>query len=322
MKRRTFLATASAAAAFAASPLLAQGRTARIVVGFAAGGPGDLLARVAADHMKPRWAPAVVVDNKPGGGGRLSIETTKTADPDGLTLLNTPASILTIQPHAYKTMPFDPFADLVPVAALAELDFAIVAGPMAPVKTLAEYVDLARKDPKLATYGTAGAGTPQHLIGFKLGQVAGVTFTHAAYRGGAPALQDTMAGQIPMTVGAVSGAMIQAHNEGKARILATTGTRRSAFLPDIPTAEEAGFKGVVATDWSGLYAPPKTPAAALEQAGQAVAEMVKDPAYRDAVAKLNMVPMVLDAKGCAARLRQEFDYWGPAVKATGFTLEG
>lgn len=321
MDRRHFL-LATAAALSASTLARAQTKTARIVIGFAAGGPGDLLARVVADQMKPRWAPSVIVDNRPGGAGRIAIDAVRSADPDGLTLINTPASILTILPHAYKAQPFDPFKDLVPVAGLTELDFAVVSGPMAPAKTLAEYIALARGDAKLATYGTAGVGTPQHLIGFKLQQASGVTLTHAPYRGGGPALQDTIGGQLPATIGAISGPMIAAHNAGTVRILATTGAKRSPFLPDVPTIEEAGFKGVVAADWSGLLAPAGTPAAVIDEISRIALDVVNTASYREAVGKLNMVPLPLGPAACAARLRAEYNYWGPAVQATGFTQDG
>jgi len=322
MDRRQFLLATAATTFCAGGSARAQTKTARIVIGFAAGGPGDLLARVVADQMKPRWAPSVIVDNRPGGAGRIAIDVVRTAEPDGLTLINTPASILTILPHAYKAQPFDPFKDLVPVAGLTELDFAVVAGPMAPAKTLADYIAMARADAKIATYGTAGVGTPQHLIGFKLQQATGVTLTHVPYRGGGPALQDTIGGQLPATIGVISGPMIGAHNAGTVRILATTGSKRSTFLPDVPTIEEAGFKGVVAADWSGLLAPAGTPPVVIEEISRIALDVVNTAAYRDAVGKLNMVPLPLGPAACAARLRAEYDYWGPAVKATGFTQEG
>jgi tripartite-type tricarboxylate transporter receptor subunit TctC len=272
--------------------------------------------------LKPGWSTNVIVENRPGGGGRLAIDTTRSADPDGLTLLNTPTSILTILPHAYRTAPFDPLKDLLPVGGMTELDFGFVVGPMAPARTVAEYLDLCRKDNKLASYGTAGAGSTPHLMGFSFARESGVPLVHVAYRGGGPAFQDVLGGQIASAFGALSPPMVQAHKEGKVRILATTGTKRSSFVDGVPTMIEAGFKSVVATDWSGLLAPAGTPAGVIHQISALVQDAVRDPGFRTAVARLNMEPLPIGPEEYAKRLAAEYAQMGPLVKAAGFTLEG
>ena len=325
MNRRQFIAAGTAGIALAAlsrHAAFAQAKTARIFVGFAAGGVGDLLARNAAEMMKPRWAPSVLVENRPGAAGRLALDAVHGAEPDGLSLLNTPASLLTIAPHAYKSPALSAFTDLVPVATMTDLDFGWVVGPMAPAKTFDEYLKLARDNPKLASYGTAGVGTPHHLTGFRIGKAAGVDLVHVPYRGGAPAFQDAATGNLPAFIGALSEPMIKGHRDGSLRVLATTGARRSPFLTDVPTLEEVGFKGAVITDWTCLLAPPRTPADIAEQTARIIIDVINDAAFANSIAKLNMLPLALGPAATAARLRTEYDQWAPLVREAGFTLDG
>lgn len=321
MLRRNFLAASAAAAATTALPFAASAQSQhRIIVGFAAGGPGDTLARVVAEHLR-RSLGTVLVENKPGAAGRIAFDALKAAEPDGGTLLNSPSSLLTLTPHAFPAGTYQPLKDVAPVGTLAELDFALVVGPQVQARTMAEFIQFCRANPKLASYGTAGAGTPQHMVGAMLSRSVGIELTHVAYRGGAPALQDVIGGTLPACVTSLGEVMIGAAREGRLRILATTGTRRSSFLPNVPTLSEEGMKGVVASDWTGLLAPARTPPQVLARLDRVVGDMARDPEFKTALARFYMEPLAMDAATYRSRLDAEYAAWGPIVKATGFTMD-
>lgn len=293
----------------------------KIVVGFTAGGPGDMLARLAADQLKKSLGSQVIVDNRPGAAGRIAIGAVKASEPDGATMLNCPASLLTLLPHAFRSGEFQPLKDLSPIGAMSELDFALVASAQLGVKSVKEYVELCRSKPSAAAYGTAGAGTPQHMLGARLAKEADITLTHIPYRGGGPALQDVIGGTLPACIGSLSDLMFSARKDGRVRILATAGNKRSTFLPDVPTLQESGFASVVATDWTGLLVTSRTPGATIARLSQSVLEMVKDPEFKAALARFYMEPLALDHVGYAERLQREYVAWGPVVRSTGFTMD-
>lgn len=323
MTRRAFLAQATACAAASAftGQALAQASTARIVVGFAAGGPGDVLARVVADQLKRSLGSTVIVDNRPGAAGRIAINAVRTSEPDGLTMLNTPSSVLTLLPHAIAAGDFNPLQDLVSVGALSELDFALAINGQLPARNLNEYLQLVRANERQGSYGTPGAGTPQHMLGLMMGKAANVRMTHIAYKGGGPALQDVMGGAIPACISTLSEPMLQGHRDGRIRILATSGTRRSSFLPDVPTLSEAGLRGVAATDWTSLLVPARTPAPVVARLSKAVLEVVSAPEFKTAINRFYMEPLALESKPAQERLQTEFANWRPVVKSSGFTLD-
>lgn len=296
-------------------------QTVRIVVGFAAGGPGDILARFLAEQLKKASGDNVIVDNKPGAAGRIAINLVKGAEGDGTTMLNSPASLLTLLPHAVKAGDFNPLQDLIPVGGLADLEFALVVGAKVQAKNLSEYLVLCRSDPKLASFGTAGAGTPQHMLGALLGRSAGITLTHIAYRGGAPALQDVIAGVSPAAIGSLSDLMLTSARDGRIRILATSGTKRSAFLPDVPTMLEAGLKDVSAADCSGILMPARTPAAVVNRFSRLLFDIVSSSEFRAGLNRFYMEPLPMESRAYAERLKAEYNTWGPLVKASGFSLD-
>lgn len=300
-------------------PAAAQTQS-RILLGFAPGGAGDTLARTVAQHLGRALGAGVHVENRPGAAGRIAVDAVRMAEPDGATLLNSPSSLLTLTPHAFRGGSYKPLADLAPVATLAELDFALVVGPSMPVRTMAEFIQFCRSNPRKASYGTAGAGTPQHMIGALLAQAAGIELTHVAYRGGSPALQDVIGGTLPACIASLNDLMFTASRDGRIRILATSGARRSAFLPNIPVLTEEGI-AVTASDWTGLLLPAKTPAPVLARWESQVLDMVRGPEFKAALARFNMEPLVMGARAYRERLEAEYAAWGPVVKASGFNLD-
>src|SRR3954469_3724505 len=268
MKRRHFAALA--AASLAAPAALAQDRTTRIWVGFPPGGSADVIARLLADKLKTSLGQTVLVENKPGAAGRLVLGELKRMAPDGQNLVLSPSGALVIAPWLYPNLPYDPIKDFTPISRLVTFDFAVTAGPGAPAGDLKSVLAWMKANPGKASYATSGAGTVQHFAGQLLGQATGVTLTHVAYRGGAPAAQDLIGGQVPLMVDTASET-IEHHKSGKVRIIAVTGEQRTKALADVPTLRESGIN-VSADAFFGLYGPAGMPADVVARLDRAVAE--------------------------------------------------
>ena len=198
------------------------------------------MARLLADKMRVTLGQPVVVDNKPGAAGRVALGEVKRAAPDGQTLVLAPSGALVVSPWLYKNLGFDPVSDFTPLARVVTFDFAITAGPAAPAGDLKTILVWMKDNPGKANYGTPGAGTVPHFTGVLLSQGAGTPMTHVAYKGGAPAVNDLLGGQIPLMVDTPLET-IEHHRAGKLRILAVTGEARTKSLPDVPTLKEQGI---------------------------------------------------------------------------------
>src|ERR1700704_2351771 len=274
LTRRWFVATAAAAGAWTAAPRRAQsqaaGKLARMVVGFAPGGSSDVTARLLIDQMKG-YASTVIIDNRPGAGGRIAVEAVKAGAPDGSVILLSPASMIVLYRHLYKPLGYDPVQDFVAVTTVSAFPFVVSVGPLLPkeVKTLADFIQWCKANPKLASYGTSGAGSMLHFAGMMLARAANFDFTHVPYKGASPALQDLLGGQVASTVG-VLGIALPHIQSGHLRALATSGTTRSAFLPDVPTLKEAGYPGLEITEWQGIFLPAKTAPGIVEGLNRSV----------------------------------------------------
>src|SRR5271169_6865603 len=231
-----------------------------IIVGFPAGGGTDVIARILADRLRGSCATTVIVENKPGGAARVAIDAIKNAEPDGSEILFTPDFPITIYPHSFRSLSYDPQRDLVPVAPAATGPLTYNIGPAVPerVTSLAQFVEWCKSNPDKAIYATTAAGGTPHFVGVMFAAAAGLKMTPIHYRGGAPALQDLVGGHVPASINPMSETLTQAKS-GNIRILAVTGARRSAFLTDVPTMREQGFD-VVVESWLGAFAPAKTPA--------------------------------------------------------------
>ncbi|MCJ0765503.1 Bug family tripartite tricarboxylate transporter substrate binding protein [Variovorax terrae] len=316
MKRRHFCG-AAAAAAFAPLTSEAQGNSARIVVGFAAGGQGDVLARRLADLLRSTgYAETAIVENRPGAGGLVALQYVKAAPADGMTMLLGPASVMTILPHAFAKPLFDPFGDFSAAGAISDLDYVFTVHAGLPAATFAQYLELARKDPGVARYGTGGIGSGPHIVGYMLARATKTQIDHVPYRGGPAAFQDLMGAQIPATIGALNEAVVRNHKEGRLRALATSGRKRSVFLPDVPTFLELGYPDLVMTDMNGVWVPAKTPAAQTERLAGVVQELARDSAF---LSKFSMESLPLNPEAFTRRLKSEYHAMRAHVKAIGFT---
>ncbi len=313
-------ARAQQPAASLATPPVAG--TASIISGFPAGGMGDYVARPLAEKMRGRYAPVVLVESRTGAGGRIAVEYVKRAAPDGLTILQIPSSPMVLYPNTYKKLNYDPFADFVPVSTTVTYGFSITAGPGLPaeIKTVAEYLQWAKANPKLASYGVPAAGSALHFVGMMLARASGVELTSVPYKGGAPLLQDVLGGQIPITVNVI-GEVAQYVASGKLRSLAVTTAQRSPFLPNVPTLVEQGFKDIAVQEWLGWFLPAKTPADTVNRLNAVVRESLQAPELVESLARNSLQPVTQSPQEFAALLRQDHARWAGIAKATGFTAE-
>jgi len=325
LTRRRFLATSIAGiigtADFPVASLAqSRDRVTRLVVGFPAGGAADLVARRLAEALRGSYAATVIVENKPGASARLAVETVKNAEPDGSTILFTPATMLTLYPHVFSKLAYDPFRDFIPVTTICTFEFGLLVGPAAPVKSLGEFVDWCKANPSKAAYGSPAAGSGAHFLGAMFARATGVNLLHVPYKGATPAMQDILGGQIASYVGVMID-LLPNHRSGKARILATSGRARSKYLPDVPTFEEAGYQGVVAQEWYGLFAPRQTPVEAVNRLNKATLQALTN---REVVAELDTLafePSGSSSAALAERMQIEYRNWAPIVQATGFKVE-
>jgi tripartite-type tricarboxylate transporter receptor subunit TctC len=300
-------------------PAAAQDGTIRIVLGFPAGASSDLLTRLLADHMRAALGQAVIVENRTGAGGQIANEAVKSAAPDGHTLLMTPVATMSIYPHSYARLRYDPFKDFEPLAHLANFQLALGVSAKVQAGTLAEYVALVKKDSKAGYYASAAAGSIPHFFGVMFARTAGIEMTHVPYKGTAQVLQALAAGEIAAatTLAADIGALARA---GKARILATTGATRSPAFPDVPTFRESGYD-IEGTGWYGLFAPAATPAATVARLSAAAIDAMRAPAVRSRLENLGVEPTGLGPRELAAVMKRDYERWGPVIKASGFKAE-
>ena len=320
-RRDLLLAAAAAAVSSRAWPQTTK-KTLRIIVPFPAGGGTDVLARIVAEKLKDNYAPAVIVENKVGASGRTGVEAVKNADPDGTTLLFTPDFLMTVYPHSFKKLSYDPLTDFIPIQLIARSGLALAAGPALPseVKTVRQYVDWVRANPARSHYATTAAGGTPHFVGVMLARDAKLQLSPVHYKGGAPALQDLMGGQIPVSVNPISELLPQLAG-GKVRVLAVTAPQRSKFLPDVPTMAESGFPDIVINPWLGFFAPARTPADVVKRLANGIADACAFGDSQRSFIKMGMEPVAMTPVGFRAVLQQDLERWGPIVKASGFSAE-
>lgn len=324
MFRRAALAFAGALAiTFALQPSTAQAQLAaepiKIIFPFAAGGSGDGLARLLAEHMRASLDQPVIVENRTGAQGRLGVQAVKAAAPDGKTILLTPVAPMSIYHHVYKSLAYDPVADFEPLSQVATFDFALAIGPQVPAKSLKELVAWVQANPSQGSYGTPAAGALPHFFAVAFAKAAALDLRHVSYRGSAAAMADVVAGQLPIIV-TTTADVTEQHKAGRIRVLATSDTARSPFLPDIPTFKEAGYD-IVGSGWYGLYAPAKTPTEMIARLNKAIVAAVKTPQVSERLLAFALVPTGTSAAELAKIQKADSDLWAPAIKASGYTPE-
>lgn len=327
--RRDFLARSGALFAAAGLPGWAWAQAAagapienaRVLCGFPAGGTTDAVSRRVADKLRGSYAKNALVENKPGAGGRLAVEELKRAAPDGSTLLLTPAGMITLYPHIYRSLPYG-IEDVTPVCTACMLSFGLGVGPAVPesVKDVKAFLAWAKANPAGANYGSPGAGSPPHFLGALLSKEGGVDLRHAPYRGSAPGIQDLLGGQVSAFTSPI-GDYLPHLKSGKLRLLATSGATRSRFAPDVPTYAEQGFKDLVMSEWYGFFLPPKAAPDLASRAAAAIRAGVSTPEVIEAFAQLGLEAGANTPAELAAAVKSENAAWGPIVKKVGFTPE-
>lgn len=321
MQRRQFAAQAAAViTATAFAPMaFAQERTVRILIGFPPGGSADVVARILADKMRVSLGQNVIVDNKPGAAGRLALAELKRSPPDGSVLIFSPSGAMVIHPWLYANLGYDTVKDFTPISLGSTFDFAVTAGPGAPAGDLKAVLAWMKANPGKANYATSGAGTVPHFAGQLLAQASGVPMTHVAYRGGAPAAQDLIGGQVPLMVDTASET-IEHHRAGKVRILAVTGEKRSRALPDVPTLKEAGIN-VTADAFFGLYGPPGMSPELVARIDKAVADALRMPDVQEKIYALGLVPAHAGPAELGSIQATHLKRWELPIKNSGFKAE-
>jgi tripartite-type tricarboxylate transporter receptor subunit TctC len=296
----------------------------KFLYGFPAGSSGDIVARRVAERVagSAYTKNAAIVENKAGAGGRIALDALKQSPADGATLCLSPFSCTAIYPHVYTKLGYDAANDFVPVSIAALMFHGLAVGPVVPasVKTVKDFLAWAKANPKDANYGSPAAGSTPHFIGALLGLNNGVELKHVPYRGSVPGVTDLVGGQIAAMV-TPSGDFIANHKAGKLRVIATSGNRRSPFLPDVPTFAEQGMPELTVEEWFGFYAPARTPAAVLTAANAAINQALKDKALVDGFGTVGLIAQGSTAQEMAASQKREFERWGPLIKRVGFTAE-
>jgi tripartite-type tricarboxylate transporter receptor subunit TctC len=323
--RRQFVSRAISAAALVSifSPAArAQHNLSRIVIGFPPGGVVDIMSRRIGDALQGNFAKAVVIENKTGAGGQIAAVETMRAVPDGTTLLYTPSSIVTIYPHIYKRLPYDPKVDLTPASIGGLLIPALAVGPSVPatVTTVPELMAWIKDNPSQASYGSPAAGSSVHFIGMMLSQASGAKMNHVAYRGTQPALLDLVAGRIPIVI-STQGEFLPMQKAGTIRVLAVGTPNRSKALPDVPTLLEQGYKDIVVRDFLGFFLPKDTPPSVVAETNAALHEAMAKPAVLKAMQDTGVEPATSSAAELEALVRSETEKWRDVVKQSGFSAD-
>jgi tripartite-type tricarboxylate transporter receptor subunit TctC len=294
-------------------------RPIRLIVTYPPGGGADLMARLAAPKMAEALGQPVVVENKAGASGQIAAGEVARAAPDGYTLL-LDASSYAVNPSLYAKLPYDPAKAFAPIAVLALFPNVLVVTPSFAAKDVKELIALAKAKPGTIAFASSGNGSAQHLAGELFRQKAGVDMTHIPYKGGGPALNDVMGGQVPVFFANMASSLAQVKG-GKVRALAITGARHSPALPDAPTMAEAGVPGYVVHEWNAIFAPAGTPAPVIAKIASAIEKAVDSPEFKERVASLGGELTGYGPAEAERFIREQAELWGAVVRAGRIKVE-
>ncbi len=318
--RRLFV-PALVAAAFLPAVALAQAwptrQPIRIISPYAPGGTTDVMARLLAIPLQQKLGQTVVVENRGGAGGNVGTDFVSKAAPDGYTLLLAASGPIVISPSLYARIPYQPIADFTFVAPVANAAFVVLANPASGITSIPDLVARAKKGDKV-NFASAGSGTPQHIIGEMFNQSAGIKMQHIPYKGSGPAMNDLLAGQVPVSFENPVPAMPHV-KAGKIKVLASTGLTRSAAFPDIPTVAELGLPGFDAKPWYGLLAPAGLDPAIAKRLNEAVREALAATEMKARIFALGAEPMDMSTADFQAFAQKDLDKWTKVVKTSGAT---
>ena len=288
---------------------------------YAAGGGTDLLARIVAQKLEQRLGKSFVVENRPGGGTVIAALAVAKAAPDGYTLLMGTSTPLAINATLHKKLPYDPVADFVPLALVANVPFVLVVNPALPIKSVSDLIKLAKEKPNALSYGTSGPGSPHHLYAELFKSMTGIEMIHVPYKGSVPAITDVVAGHIPLMFCDLAPAqpMIK---EGKVRALGVSSAVRVASLPDVAPIAEVGVPGFEAVAWQMLVAPANTPQPIVDTLYKELKVVLALPEIKQRISELGMIPVDSPPPDALARyVKTEIVRWGAVVKKSGASVE-
>jgi len=300
------LATGAFAQTFPSKPI-------KLIVTYPPGGGADLMARLVAPRMAETLGQPVVVENKPGAGGQIGAGEVARAAPDGYTILLDAANHA-VNPSLYATLPYDPAKAFASISLLVRFPNVLVVNPQFPAKDVKELIAMAKAKPGSVAFASSGSGSAQHLAGELFRQRAGVDMTHIPYKGGGPALNDVIGGQVPIFFGNMASSLPHV-KAGKLRALAITGSKRSDALPDVPTMAEAGLPDYEVYEWNAIFAPAGTPAPIVAKLAEAIAKALHAPDVRERVASLGGEIAALGPHDTARFVSEQTETWGKVIRA-------
>ncbi len=292
----------------------------KILVGFPPGGSADLAARLVGERMAAELKQPVIIENKPGAGGRIAAEALKNAAPDGTTLLLTPVVVPVLAPLVFSKLPYNPSTDFAPVAQIATFQFSMAVNAAHPAKTVPELINWMKANPAQANFGSPAPGSLPHFFGVMISTGANLNMVHVPFNGGAPLMNAIAGSQVTSGIDALVD-QIEMHRAGKIRILATSAAKRSPLLPDVPTFVESGLKSVEGAGWMGLYATGKTPTAVINALNAAANKALTQAELRERFLKVGLEPTGGSVQDLADIMKRDSDRWGPVVKASGFKAD-
>ena len=317
LHRRRFLAAALAAVS---APAFAQAqwpsKPIKLVVPYAPGGTTDVIGRVIAEYLGQRLGQNIVVENRPGKGATIGTSQVAKAPPDGYTLLVSNISSFAVAPPLYGGLDYDPVTDFTHITLASFNPSVLVVNPNFPAKTLAEYVAYAKANPDKLAFATSGPGSSNHILGTMLGLKAGIKLIHIPYRGAGPAMQDTVAGNVPSMFDSLPSAAPHI-KAGKVRALAVSGETRNPSFPDVPTMKEQGFPDLVSYSWFGLSGPAKLPARMVERLSKEMQVVLKDPEVIKRWQDIGAESSTMTPEQYTAFVKTELEKATVAVKASG-----
>jgi tripartite-type tricarboxylate transporter receptor subunit TctC len=303
----------------AAAAQLYPSHPVKIVVPFPAGGSNDIIARILAQKLTERNGQSFFVENRGGAGGNIGAEAVASSDPDGYTLLLTAPPPLSTNIALYKNLPYDPAKAFAPVSLVASVPIVLMVHPSLAVKNVGELVALAKAKPGTLNFGSSGNGSTNHLAGELLKSMTGIDIVHVPYKGAAPAMNDLIAGHIPMMFDNIPAVLPQV--QGKfVNAIAVAGSTRASALPDVPTVAESGVPGFEASAWFGLVAPAKTPAPVLAKLEGDVDTILKMPDVQKRFTELGAEPGTLSGEAFGKFLAVETAKWTRIIRDSGATM--
>lgn len=295
-------------------------RPVRLISPFPAGNVNDVVVRMIGDRFKESTGQSWVFDYKPGAAGVIAAQALLASPADGYTMLLATSGLMSINPHTFSKLPYDPFKDFAPITQAVGSQMVFAGAGDLPAASLAEFIAFAKANPGKTTFASFTAGNPSHFAGVILNQLAGIDMTHVPYKGSPPAIQDLLGGQVRSAF--LPLISVKPHVEaGKLKAFAMTGAQRSPLLPNVPTFKELGYPKMEIYIWSGFVAPAGTPPAVVQKLNREIAAALRAPETQQKLRAIDLEPFPSAPEEFARMMRADYERWEGAVKASGFRAD-